>query len=140
MSFREKMHWVSLAAIFGGFGWYFLSILTDGSGDQPDGDILFWRLVVVIVLIIATMTISAVLLAFTNLKDVNTRQDERDKTIHAKGALTAYYILVVGFWTVLAFLLKGSSVFFLANLVLGILVIGETVRIGAQLYFYRRGY
>ncbi len=142
MSFREKMHWVSLIAILGGFGWYFGTLHLVGYGHSP-GDTgekyYFGLLIATIVGILTVMIIGAALIAIFKPKDAKYAWDERDRLIHMRGTHAAYYILVVGMWATGLSLHFGYSLFFMLNAMLAIIVVAESIRIGTQLYLYRRG-
>ena len=137
MSFREKMHWAALIAILLGFGFYFTTLNTI---PHTSHEYYFGLLVAIIGFIIAAMTIAAIVFALLNRGDAKAKADERDKLIHARGTHAAYYILLLGAWSVAAAAHFGHGLFFLLNLLLFVIVFAESVRIGAQLYFYRRGY
>ncbi len=137
MSFREKMHWASLVAILLGFGFYFFTLHTI---PHTSHDYYIGLLIGVIGFIIAVMTIAAIIFAIQNSKDAHARADERDRLIHMRGTHLAYYILVLGVWALAFAAHYGHGMFFLLNSMLFVLVLAECIRIGAQLYHYRKGY
>lgn len=140
MSFREKMHWVSFLAIIGGFSAYFISLWYGQGAGGTDNSYYFGLLVLIIGGIIIAMTVAAIIMAIGNIGDAKAVQDERDRNIHARGTLAAYYTLLLGCWALIAASFLGTSPFFLINMLLAIIVMAEIIRIGTQLYLYRRGY
>lgn len=140
MSFREKIHWVTLATIILAFGWYFLAYPWQIMG-SPAG---FWAaagmLAPVTIGTIIVMTIATAIMAIRTPKEVNLREDERDRSIHLKGTHYAYYPLVIGVWANIVGLFWGISPASHLHLLLAAVVLAEIVGIGTQLYLYRRGY
>lgn len=140
MSFREKIHWVTLVTMILAFGWYFLAypwqIVASPAG--------FWAaagmLVPVTIGTIIVMTIATACMAIRTPKEVDLKEDERDRSIHLKGTHYAYYPLVIGVWANIVALFWGVSAAAHLHLLLATVVLAELVRIGAQLYLYRRGY
>ncbi len=137
MSFREKMHWASLVAILLGFGFYFGTLHTI---PHTGHDYYLSLLIAIVGFIIVAMTISAIIFAIQNSKDAHAKADERDKMIHMRGTHAAYYVLVLGAWGAVVTAHFGHGMFFMLNLLLFVVVLAECIRIGAQLYYYRRGH
>lgn len=140
MSFREKIHWVSFASLAVAFGWYFItypwSIV-----DRPEGAwAVAGMLVPVTIVIIGSMSIAATALAIRAPKEAQLKEDERETTIHLRGTHAAYYPLVLGVWGNLFAIFYHISAAGRLNLLIATVVIAELVRVGAQLYYYRRGY
>ena len=90
--------------------------------------------------IIASMSIATAVLAFRSPGEVELKEDERDRSFHVRGTHYAYYPLVVGIWINIFLIFSGVSQAQQLNLLLAIVVVAELVRIGAQLYLYRRGH
>ena len=140
MSFREKIHWASFLALFAAFGWYFISYPW-GIVKTPAGVLaVAGMLVPVTIVIIGVMTVSAAYFAIRTPKEVNLKEDERERTIHIRGTHLAYYPLVLGVWANMIAMFYRLSVGEHLNLLIATVVIAELVRVGSQLYFYRRGY
>ncbi|MBY0283632.1 MAG: hypothetical protein K2W81_06675 [Sphingomonas sp.] len=140
MTFREKIHWVAFASLAAAFGWYFLtypwSII-----DRPVGVVaVAGMLVPVTIVIIGSMSIAAAALAIRTPREANLKEDEREQFIHLKGTHAAYYPLVLGVWGNLFAIFYHISAAGRLNLLIATVVIAELVRVGAQLYYYRRGY
>ncbi|WP_066649448.1 MULTISPECIES: hypothetical protein [Sphingomonas] len=140
MAFREKIHWVAFASLAAAFGWYFLaypwSIV-----DRPAGvAAVAGMLVPVTIVIIGSMSIAAAALAIRAPREAHLKEDEREQIIHLKGTHAAYYPLVLGAWANLFSIFHHFSSAMQLNILIATVVIAELVRVGAQLYYYRRGY
>lgn len=97
-------------------------------------------LVPVTIAIIGSMSVAAAALAIRSPKEAHLKEDEREKTIHLKGTHMAYYPLILGVWANLFAIFYHISPAGRLNLLIATAVIAELVRVGAQLYYYRRGY
>jgi hypothetical protein len=138
MSFREKIHWAAFIGIAGAFGWYFLrypwSIV-----DTPAGiGAIAGMLVPVTIIIIGLMSVTAGYLAIRYPKEAHLKEDERERGIHLKGTHAAYYPLVIGSYGLMVAMFNQLSTALLINLLLGVVITAELVRVGAQLIAYRR--
>jgi len=140
LTFREKMHWASLLAILAGFGWYFAMLLAAGGDASGLHDYFAGLLVLVIGGLIVVMTFAAIVMAIAAPSEASASVDERDAQIHMRGTFYAYYTLVVGIWGIGLAAHFGFGLFIILNAALGLLVLCETIRIGVQIYLYRRGY
>ncbi|MBB6427608.1 hypothetical protein [Sphingopyxis sp. JAI128] len=140
MSFREKIHWVTLVTMILAFGWYFLvypwRIVASPAGVMATAGML----VPVTIAIIVAMTVATAFLAIRSPREVHAREDERDRGIHMRGTHFGYYPLVVGIWINIFLIFWGIGQAEQLNLMIATLVVAEIVRIGTQLYLYRRGY
>lgn len=140
MTFNEKIHWAAFLALVAAFGWYFLSYPWQII-DTPAGvGAVAGMLVPVTIIIIAVMALTAAFFAIRAPKDVNIKEDERERTIHMRGTHLAYYPLVLGVWANMIAMFWRLSVGEHLNLLIATVVVAELVRVGSQLYFYRRGY
>ncbi|MEQ1510681.1 MAG: hypothetical protein ABL909_09825 [Sphingopyxis sp.] len=139
MSFNEKIHWAAFFGIAISFGWYFLtypwSIV-----DTPAGiAAVAGMLVVVTVIITAVMSVVAATLAIRYPKEAHLKGDERERGFHLRGTHAAYYPLVLGVYGAIIAVFNHIEGAALLNLLLAIVVSAELVRVGAQLWHYRRG-
>ena len=138
MSFREKIHWVALVTMIAAFGWYFLAYPW-GLAASPAG---LWAsagmLLPVTIAIIVAMTIASAWMAIRTPAEANLKEDERDRSIHYRGTHYAYYPMVLGIWLCIGLIFAGYSTPTLLNTLLAVVVFAEMVRIGVQLYLYRR--
>lgn len=140
MAFREKIHWVTLVTMILAFGWYFLAY----PWQIADSPAAMWAtagmLVPVTIAIIVAMTVATAVLAIRNRGEVDVKEDERDRSFHMHGTHYAYYPLVVGIWVNIFLIFWGIGQAQQLNLMIATLVVAELVRIGTQLFLYRRGY
>lgn len=138
MSFREKTHWAAFAALLAAFGWYFLAYPWS-IADTPAGvAAVAGMMVPVTIIIIGVMAVTVAFFAFRAPKEAHLKEDERERTIHIRGTHAAYYPLVLGVWAnIIAVFYRLSPAEHL-NLLLATVVIAELVRVGSQLYYYRR--
>jgi hypothetical protein len=139
MSFREKMHWAAFIGIAGAFGWYFATYPWAIAGTSAGIGAIAGMLLQVTIIIIALMSVTAATLAFRFPKEANLKEDERERAIHLKGTHAAYYPLVIGSYGIMGALFNQLSTALMINLVLAVVISAELVRVGAQLWLYRRG-
>lgn len=140
MSFREKIHWASFLALAVAFGWYFLTYPWEIVGTPAGVGAVAGMLVPVTIIIIAVMALTTAYFAIRTPKEVNIKEDERERIIHIRGTHLAYYPLVLGVWANMIAMFYRLSVGEHLNLLIATVVVAELVRVGSQLYFYRRGY
>jgi uncharacterized membrane protein len=140
MSFREKIHWAAFLALFVAFGWYFLSYPWEMVGTDAGVAAVAGMLVPVTILIIVVMSVTAAYFAIRTPKEVNLKEDERERTFHIRGTHLAYYPLVLGVWANMIAMFYRLSVAEHLNLLIATVVTAELVRVGSQLFYYRRGY
>lgn len=139
MSFREKMHWAAFLGIAGAFGWYFITFPWAIIDTRIAIGAVAGMLVPVTIIIIAIMSVVATYLAIRFPREAHLKEDERERDIHRRGTHAAYYPLVIGVYMILTAIFWGFEGAALLNLVLGIVVCAELVRVGAQLWLYRKG-
>ncbi|HWT43834.1 MAG TPA: hypothetical protein VN152_14400 [Sphingopyxis sp.] len=139
MSFREKIHWVTLVTMLLAFGWYFVAYPWQIAATPAGVWAAAGTLIAVTIGIIVIMTIASAYLAIRTPGEVDLKEDERDRSIHLKGTHYAYYPLVIGIWVNIVALFWGIGQAAQLNLMLATVVLAELVRIGTQLYIYRRG-
>ncbi len=137
MSFKEKMHWTSFITIALGFGYYYVNLAIYGHTVGPT--FYFGLIAMAIGFFIAATIVAATVFAILNPKDANASTDERDRNFHRRALPVPYYILVVGAWCV-GGLFHAFGPYVAMNALMGLLVSVELIRIGTQLFFYRRGY
>ena len=140
MAFREKIHWVTLVTMILAFGWYFLLYPWRMVGSPAGVMATAGMLVPVTIAIIVAMTIATAFLAIRSPREAEAREDERDRDFHLRGTHFGYYPLVIGIWINIFLIFWGIGRAEQLNLMIATLVVAELVRIGTQLYLYRRGY
>lgn len=135
----EKIHWVAFVAISIAFGWYFLT-LPASFESGPQG---LWAsaglLLIPTIGIIIAMTVATAIFAVRNPREATMREDERDQAFHVRGTHLAYYPMVIGSWLCIGLIFGGISQTSLLKILLAMVVSAELVRIGSQIWFYRRG-
>jgi hypothetical protein len=139
MSFREKTHWVALVGLILAFGWYFLSYPWEIAGTPKGMFAGIWMLLPVTIIFVVPMIIATTFFAIRSPKEAHLKEDEREKTIHLRGTHCAYYPLVLGIWANILALINGFNFGYSVNILMATLVASELIRVGSQLYFYRKG-
>jgi hypothetical protein len=140
MSFREKIHWVALIGLVLGFGWYFLCYPWSIANTRMGMLTSVWMLIPTTIIFLIPMITATAYFAIRSPQEANLKEDEREKFIHLKGTHAAYYPLVLGIWANVFALINGLSYGWSVNILMATLVLAELIRVGAQLYYYRRGY
>jgi hypothetical protein len=140
MSFREKIHWASFLALAAAFGWYFVTYPWEIVETAAGVGAVAGMLVPVTIIIVAVMSLSAGYFAIRTPNEAHLKEDERERIIHIRGTHLAYYPLVLGVWANMIAMFYRLSVAEHLNLLIATVVTAELVRVGSQLYFYRRGY
>ena len=138
MSFNEKIHWAAFVGIAVAFGWYFLAYPWSIVGTPAGIGAVAGMLVVVTIIIIGAMSVVAATLAILYPKEAHLKADERERGIHQRGTHAAYYPLVLGNYAVLIAVFNHVEGAALLNLLLAVTVSAELVRVGWQLWIYRR--
>ncbi len=139
MSFREKIHWASFLALAVAFGWYFLTYPWEIVETAAGVGAVAGMLVPVTIIIVAVMALSAGYFAIRTPNEAHLKEDERERIIHIRGTHLAYYPLVLGVWANMIAMFYRLSVAEHLNLLIATVVTAELVRVGSQLYYYRRG-
>lgn len=139
MSFREKIHWVALASLILAFGWYFAAYPWD-IADTPQGMYAgAGMLLAVAITFLVPMIIGTSYFAIRAPKEAHAREDERDRTIHRQATQWAYYALVIGVWVNVFGIINGLRYGAAVIMLVATVVCCELVRVGAQIWLYRRG-
>lgn len=140
MSFREQTHWAAFIALTIAFGWYFLSYPWSMISTPVGVVAVAGMLVPVTIIIVVVIAFTAAFFALRKPQEAQLKEDERERSIHIRGTHLAYYPLILGVWgNMIAIFYRFSPGVYL-NLLIATAVIAELVRVGSQLYYYRRGY
>ncbi|NJS13756.1 MAG: hypothetical protein HC788_02945 [Sphingopyxis sp.] len=138
MTFREKTNWVALVVMLIAFGWFFVQThLVLPRGDEhlaASGGLL----IIITIGIIIAMSIIIGFIAARNPGEAHVSVDERERSIHWCGTHYAYYPAVIGMWSCIGLIFSGRDRVTLLYSLLGVVVFCEIIRIGAQLWLYRR--
>jgi hypothetical protein len=128
ITYEEKSLYGTLAAELIVFGVYF----SRASNTPAD----LGRLVAAVALIAAVQIAYEIVLAITSRHRLT---DERDRHIRALGYRTSYFALVAGLFAVFAVLWTNGSFrgVFLINLLFGIFLLAEAVKLVTQLVLHR---
>ena len=137
MSFREKMLWVAITAMGLGFGFYFVTLLSP-IGENATADYYVGLLLSIIGITIGAMLIATLLLFLRDRSEVHFTEDERDRDIHKSGTQMAYYPLLLGVWGAGILYHHGVSTPTMLNALLAVIVSAEMIRLGYQIYLYRK--
>lgn len=140
MTFNEKIHWVALVGLVLAFGWYFATYPWAIANTQAGVWAAVGMLIPVTIIFLVPMIAGTAYFAIRTPKEANLKADERDKIIHLRGTHAAYYPLVLGVWANIFALINGVGFGYSVNILMATLVICELIRVGAQLFHYRRGY
>ncbi len=138
MTFREKTHWVAMVVLTLVFGWFFIhshTALPRGPEHlAASGGLLMFSTIGIII----AMSIIIGFIAARNPQDAHLAADERERSIHWRGTHYAYYPAVIGMWLCIWLIFSGYDRVTLLYSLLGVVVLCELVRIGSQLWLYRR--
>ena len=137
IGYAEGMQWVTLLAVTGVYGWYFLQIAPGFQGDIGAREIVRfgWYIGLLVVLHIVG---AAILAGYFRGRDVD--EDERDHSIRARSRVAASYVLGVGVILCMpvAYFIEGHSA--VLHAMLGTLVLAQVVESAIQIFCYRRGF
>lgn len=128
MSFREKLAWASLIAHFLVFGPYFAGFANDWSARAASDDHGLDQIVGAIVLLVAISIALAIIATLSAPKEWRLPIDERERIVRLQAANITAALVTTGVLGVMAALLMGWNGVLAANLLLGVLVVGEIVK------------
>jgi hypothetical protein len=138
MTFQEKSTLTMTAILVLVFGWYFALVLGPIAG-SPAREVAYTGLMVaVVVLLVILAAASHVVLAIAFRSQAN-GYDERDRLITLQSGEIAGYILAVGVCAGIGLAMMQSDTFWIAQALIGALVIAEVTEGVSKLVLYRRG-
>lgn len=140
MSFREKIHWVALVGLIAAFGWYFSNYPWEIVATPKGMYSAVWMLLPVAIIFLVPMIAGATFFAIRSPKEADMKEDERERGIHLRGTHLAYYPLAIGVQLNIFALINGYKNGYVVTIRVATLVVAELIRVGSQLYYYRRGY
>jgi len=139
MSFQEKITWGMLGTTIVVYAYYFATVFEQAS-NGPVADIDYqWLLVGTIITAIVISVISSIVIAVSNPAEAD-RTDERDRDIYRRASAIAFVTLSVLILGSLTLSMVNAEQFWIAQTILGALVVAHVVESGTRLFFYRRGF
>lgn len=153
MTFREKTLWVSLVSTVLVWGWYFSAVLPQLVSGRITPAPTFGGFIYAVVMLTAIQVVAAIVIALWRPSEAEVRADARDRDFSASAARPAYAVLSV---LIVMIMLAVPSIIlaaprldpgapagmlaaiYIANAMLGALVIAHLVYAGWQLARYRR--
>jgi hypothetical protein len=138
MSYREKIAWVAFLSTVLAWGGYFAVVVHASINGTDDGIWLLWLFLGVTVAQVVMIAAAAIVAAILDPADAQAARDERDHAVNRRASGVAYFALLVGLVAVIAALhvgLHGRGTIFA---LLGLFMLGEATRFGAQAIGYRR--
>lgn len=136
LSFKEKMHWVTIIALAVIYGSYFLIVLPPESPDVSGNQVVLF--VILLVPLILIFIVGAIVAAVTGRRS-EVEDDERDRLIELKGIRNGAYVLGTGVFTAIASALVMDGNFWVIHVLFASLVLSELVESASQLVYYRWG-
>lgn len=138
MPYREKIAWLSLAAMAFPFGPYFAAVASGAfAGPLPNLPLLG--------LFAAAATLQAVILGIGHWylrrsagEDARMPPDERDLAIRQRAMSTAYYVLIAGMILAGIVMPFSSSGWEIVNAAIFMIIVAELVHYGVTAFSYRR--
>ncbi|HEY5249061.1 MAG TPA: hypothetical protein VIJ15_11515 [Dermatophilaceae bacterium] len=138
MSFQEKITLALTGILLAVFGGYFALVLGEVAG-SPAHEVAYRDLMVpVVIALVIVVAVVHVANAAISHADADL-QDERDRQIGLRGERTAGYVLAAGTVAGLSLAMAGAETFWVAQALLGTLVLAELTEDVTRLTLYRRG-
>ena len=139
MTFQEKSTLTMTTILVLVFGWYFALVLGPIAG-SPAREMAYTGLMVgVVVLLVILAAVSHAALAVVFRAQADTDDDERDRFIALRSGQIAGYILAVGVCAGIGLAMVQSDTFWIAQALIGALVLAEVTDGVIKLVLYRRG-
>lgn len=143
MSFRETSAWISLTSIIVVFGFYFVQVgmaLRTGPVDpQLFLDQYIGSVFLFVILQIVLSVIAAIVGSRLSGQDMHAARDERERLIELKANRFALVIVQAGAVLTAGAISLGVPAYITANALVLALTLGEVVRFGGQVVYYRVG-
>lgn len=137
MSFREKSLVWQMFAIILVYGFYGAHFFQGHLWRVPLSPIpAVATLIGIAVLMIIIAIVGHIAIAIRTRPE---RPDERDWAVELRGSRNAYHALAAGMWCILLLSLMSASYQLLFYAILAAFALGELVRLGSQLVYYRSG-
>jgi hypothetical protein len=140
MAYREKLAWLSLAAMALTFGPYFIFAGRPAQMDQPMPNLhLLWLFGLAACLQMAVLGTGRLWLRYAEKRHGDLQPpDERDRAIEHRSIRVAYGALIAGTILVGCVMPFNSSGWHIVNAALAIIVAAEVVHYATVIFSYRR--
>jgi hypothetical protein len=144
MTFLEKSNLLMLGAMVLVYGAYaalvFGAPLASGAGIDTDTGLLMSNglMIAAVVTLVGIAIFGHIVIALLNPKEAS-RQDERDALIEMRGDQRGGFVLAVCAVSAMGLAMIAAAHFWIVNLILAGLVLGEIVKAVSKLIDYRRG-
>lgn len=138
MTFQEKSTVAMTGILVLVFGWYFTLVLGQ-LASTPAGEIAYQGVMIpVIILLVVLAAVAHGVIAIAKPAEADAH-DERDRVISLRSQRVARYVLAVGAIAGLALAVVEADAFWIAQVLLGGLVVAEIAEGVTSLVLYRRG-
>lgn len=139
MTFQEKSTLTMTTILVVVFGWYFTLVLGP-IADSPARDLAYTGLMIAaVVLLVILAAVSHAVLALAFRWQANTRDDERGRLIGLRSERIAGYLLATGVFAGIGLAIVQAETFWIAQVLIGTLVLAEISEGVVTLVLYRRG-
>jgi hypothetical protein len=138
MTFQEKSTLTMTVILVAVFGWYFALVLGPIAGSPARAIAYTGLMVAVVILLTILATVSHVFLAIAFRSQADDH-DERDRLIELRSERIGGYILAIGIVTGIGLAMVQADTFWIAQVLIGALVLGEVIGNVVTLVLYRRG-
>ncbi len=144
MTYLEKSNLLMLGAMVAVYGVYgalvFGAPLASGAGIDTETGLLMSNglLIASVVALVAMAVFGHIVIALLNPKEAS-RQDERDALIEMRGDQRGGFVMAVFAVCAMGLAMIAAAHFWIVNLILAGLVLGEIVKAVSKLIDYRRG-
>lgn len=139
MSFKARVTAVLLVAFAVVYGAYFAFVLSQAAS-TPVAEIDYQPLLLVMAIVLVAFIAAGVAIVAALGRKESAEEDERDRLIEMRGDQVYGYALTVGALAVIGLAMIEVELFWIANLLLAALVIGELAKGVVMLLAYRRGF
>ena len=137
--YREKVAWLSIAAMLATFGPYFTLVATGYFPVTPMPDLRqLAGYAVTAAVQVTILIVGHIVLRRSNPLDAKVAADERDIAIKHRSVTTAYYVLITGMILVGVVMPSSSNGWHIVNSALFMIVLAELVQYSVMVIGYRR--
>ena len=137
MSFKEKSTVVLLAVFVIVYGAYFAIVLTEAAS-TPAGQIEYQGLLVGMVIVLVILIAAGHIVIAVASPEEADLEDERDKLIELRGDRAGGIVVTIGALVGLALAMAEAEWFWIAQVLLAGIVVGEVLKFSLMLVTYRR--